>query len=113
MKNDRLWKLCIILLTVFAGVVALRPVISPESVRAQVNSSRSCGLQFEPGTTMVRTPGVDVQTIGKVAYDTCNGKVWGFPTTTSAPYPVDTVNPAPPVSHPIYLGMFAVDATQK
>ena len=112
MKIDRLLKLCIVLLTLFAGVIALRPVIAPEPVRAQ-DSARGCGLQFEPGVTTLRSPNGETQVLGKVAYDTCNGKIWGFPTTTNAPYPVDNVNTTPPVSRPIYLGKFELNPTQK
>jgi len=94
------------------GVLAVRPVMAPEVVRAQ-DLPKACGLQFEPGTTTIRAPGGDTQVAGKVAYDTCNGKIWGFPTLTNAPYPVDTMNPKPPVSHAIYLGRFAVEETQR
>ena len=99
-------------LVLLVAVLMLRPVMAPEVVRAQ-DSPRMCGLQFEPLTTTIRAPGADRQVIGKIAYDTCNGRIWGFPTLSSAPYPVDSTNPNPPTSHPIYLGRFAVEETQK
>jgi hypothetical protein len=43
---------------------------------------------------------------GKVVVDLVTGKVWGFPTLSDNPYPVDTVHTILPVSHPIYLGRF-------
>ncbi|MGZ4815412.1 MAG: hypothetical protein ACXVZV_08385 [Terriglobales bacterium] len=96
----------LMLFAIAASLVALafRQLVTPQTVRAQ--SDATCGIYFEPGTTMVRTPGIDKQVIGKVAINTCNGQVWGFPTTVAEPYPVDTANPQPPVSHPIYLGQF-------
>lgn len=97
---------------VLLAVIAFRPAIASEAVRAQ-HSSRACGLQFEPGTTTIVAPGAECQVIGKVAYDTCNGKVWGFPTTTPSPNPVDCTSPNPPLSHPMYLGRFVVEATQR
>ena len=99
-------------LALLVGILLMRPVMAPEVVKAQ-DSPNACGLQFEPGTTTIRAPGGDTQVAGKVAYDTCNGKIWGFPTLTNAPYPVDTMNPKAPVSHPMYLGRFAVEETQK
>lgn len=114
MKDDRLVQSCLLLITIAAVLMALRPLIAPPSVRAQDDSShRLCGLQFEPGTTMIRAPGAERQVIGKIAYDTCTGKVWGFPTTTNAPYPVDNVNPGAPTYQPIYLGKFVMEAIQK
>jgi len=32
--------------------------------------------------------------------------VWGFPTLSSDPYPVDVTKAAPPTSKPIYLGKY-------
>ena len=114
MKDDRLVQSCLLLMTIAAMLIALRPLIAPSSVRAQDDSDhRICQLQFEPGTTMIRAPGAERQVIGKIAYDTCTGKVWGFPTTTNAPYPVDNVNPGPPTYQPIYLGKYGIEATQK
>ncbi len=109
MKIERLVILGLVLLV---GVLVIRPAMAPELVRAQ-DVPKACGLQFEPGTTTIRAPGGDTQVAGKVAYDTCSGKIWGFPTLTNAPYPVDNMNSKPPVSHPIYLGRFAVEEAQK
>ncbi len=108
----RIERSLIVILVLLLGVLLMKPVIAPEPVRAQ-DLPKACGLQFEPGTTTIRAPGGDTQVAGKVAYDTCNGKIWGFPTLTNAPYPVDNMNPKPPLSHPIYLGRFAVEETQK
>ena len=61
---------------------------------------------IEPGTTVLRDPDTGVQTQGKVVIDRRSGDVWGFPTATSAPYPVVPSRKEPPVSKPIYLGKF-------
>jgi hypothetical protein len=102
----------IVVLVLALAAIAFRPAIKPDAVRAQ-DLPRACGLQFEPGTTTIVAPGAERSVIGKVAYDTCNGKVWGFPTTTPSPYPVDSTSPNPPLSHPIYLERFVVEATQR
>jgi hypothetical protein len=38
--------------------------------------------------------------------DLRNGDIWGFPTNTDLPYPVDFVNNTVPVVGAIYLGRF-------
>ena len=89
-----------------ACIVALlaRPVVAPAPVHAQSNAS--CGIYVEPGTTTIRTPSNSMQVLGKVMVNTCTGQIWGFPTTTNAPYPVDQTSAKPPVSHAVYLGKF-------
>ncbi len=108
----RIERWVIVALALLVGVMAFQPVVGPDVVRAE-DLPRACGLQFEPLTTTIRAPGADRQVIGKIAYDTCTGKIWGVPTLSSAPYPVDSTNPNPPTSHAIYLGRFAVEETQK
>ncbi|MFN0169539.1 MAG: hypothetical protein ACKV22_24215 [Bryobacteraceae bacterium] len=43
---------------------------------------------------------------GKVVIDRRNGDVWGFPASTSAPYPIVTTSHEPPWSKAMYLGRF-------
>jgi hypothetical protein len=62
---------------------------------------------------MISSPDKTQQFYGKVVVDLDNGKVWGFPTVTPAPYPVDSLNPAPPTSRPVYLGRFDLAAMKK
>lgn len=90
----------------------LGSILLPQRVKAE-DLPRACGLQFEPGVTTLRTAGGGRTAIGKVAYDTCTGNVWGFPTGTNAPYPVDSTSPQTPVSQPIYLGRFAIETALK
>jgi hypothetical protein len=37
-----------------------------------------------------------------------NGQIWGFPTFTQDPYPVNAVNRTPPTCHPFLLAKFAL-----
>jgi hypothetical protein len=104
-------KIAVAALFVWLLVLTFRPFAQPAPVHAQAQGS--CGISFEPGITMLRTPANDRQVLGKVAVNTCNGQIWGFPTTSNAPYPVDATSAKPPVSHPIYLGRYDLDAMQK
>lgn len=95
-----------VLLTVIALALtglALRPAFDTPPVQAQSDYSY---IYIEPGTTVVRTPDGRGHVQGKVVIDRRTGDVWGFPTATSAPYPVVTTSPEPPWSKAIYLGRF-------
>src|SRR3954466_14968278 len=81
------------LIALFLGVIALRPVTHPAPVLAQSDFSF---LYVEPRTTLLRKPDGSQQVEGKVVIDMRNGDIWGFPTLSSTPYPVDTFNQVPP-----------------
>ena len=110
MHSDRLSKFLLLLIALFLGVIVLRPVLAPEPVQAQPDGST---LYVEPGTTTLRAPDVSTQVQGKVVIDLSNGKVWGFPTLNSAPYPIDVTTTTPPVSRPVYPGRFDFAAMHK
>ena len=100
------------ILTVIAmllGVLAFRPALRPLPVRAQADSPR---FYVEPGNTLVRKPGGELQVQGKMVIDLQNGDIWGFPTNQDLPYPVDFINDKPPVSPAIYLGRFDFSSMQ-
>ncbi|MBM3774540.1 MAG: hypothetical protein FJW37_05185 [Acidobacteria bacterium] len=80
-------------------------------VRAQLQEPYS--VYIEPGTTALLTPGGQQQQIGKVIVDLRNGNVWGFPTLNPRPYPVDTTRKEPPVSRPVYLGRYELEAMNR
>ena len=84
-------------------ILVLPPAVHPPVASAQSDYSY---LYVEPRTTILRKPDGSAQMQGKVVIDMRNGNVWGFPTLSSAPYPVDTTKPQPPVSSPMYLGKF-------
>jgi hypothetical protein len=104
MRVDLYSKCFLTAIAILLGVIALRPVAHPASVTAA--SADYSYLYVEPGVTTIRKPDGTTQVQGKVFIDMRNGDVWGSPTLSSAPYPVDTTNPQPPVSIPIYLGQF-------
>ena len=103
-KLDLYTKCVLTVIAVLLAVIALRPIASPPAVSAESNYGY---LFIEPQTTTLRSPDRSQQQVeGKVVIDMRNGNVWGFPTLSSAPYPVDTLHSEPPVSTPMYLGKF-------
>src|SRR5919109_4591087 len=112
MRIDALTKLLLAIIAVSLAIIAARPLVSPEPARA-ADVENSPFLWIEPGTTNLRSPNGERNVIGKVVVDMNNGNVWGFPTLTNAPYPVDTTRTTPPVSHPIYLGKYDFAAIRR
>ena len=100
---DLYTKCVLTLIAVLLGVIAFLPIARPRAVSAESNYSY---LYVEPRITTLRKPDGTQQVEGKVVIDMRNGDVWGFPTLSSAPYPVDLVHTQPPVSTPMYLGQF-------
>ena len=62
---------------------------------------------------MLRAPEGSKQVLGRVVVDMRNGKVWGFPTTSTHTYPTNGMETKPQVSHPFALGRFAFEDTEK
>ncbi len=62
---------------------------------------------------MLRSPDGTTQVYGRMMVDLRNGKVWGFPTLSTSPYPVDVGSTKSPVSHPFLLGTFDFSDTDK
>ncbi len=108
MKSDVCTRITLIAVAALLATIALRPLASPSPAYARADSGHE--LYIEPGTTLLRAPDGSQQALGKVVIDMSTGKVWGFPTLTEKPYPVDTVHTTPPVSRPIYLGQFDFSA---
>ena len=92
-------------------VIAIRPLRMPHA--AQAESAAPYPVYIEPGTLMLRSPDGTQQVYGRMVVDLQTGKVWGFPTLTSSPYPVDISSTKPPVSHPFLLGTFAFGDMEK
>jgi hypothetical protein len=111
MKLDRFAKAMFVIIAVLLGMLVFRPLAQPAPVRAQVEE----GYPFyvEPGYTMLRKPDGTAQMYGKVVIDMRSGDIWGFPTLTQGPYPVDTAKTAPPKSYPMYLGKFMFSEAQR
>ena len=99
-----LYSKCVVTsIALLLGILVLRPAIHPPVASAQSDYRY---LYIEPRTTVIRRPDGGAQMQGRVVIDMRNGNVWGFPTLSSAPYPVDIMKPLPPVSEPMYLGKF-------
>src|SRR5262249_46072378 len=105
MRTDAITKLLLAIIAVSLAVIAAHPFISPAPARA-AEVDGPANLWIEPGTTNLRNPEGSRNVIGKVVVDLNTGSVWGFPTLTNAPYPVDTTRTAPQVAHPIYFGKY-------
>jgi hypothetical protein len=104
MRIDLYTKCTLTVIALLLGIIALRPVSHPAPVSAA--SADYSYFYVEPRVTALRKPDGSEQVQGKVFIDMRTGDVWGFPTLSGAPYPVDTTNPQPPVSTPFYLGKF-------
>src|SRR6476659_6544267 len=105
MRTDFYTKCILTLIAMLLAILALR---SPMPVEAQ--SQRGHDLWIEPGFVAVRKPDGSMQTEGKMVIDHATGDIWGYPTGTTAPYPIDTTSSTPPVSKPVYLGKFDFSA---
>lgn len=108
MKPQTTTNLLLATIALLLGALVLRPFHAPEPVHAQ---TLEANYYIEPGTYLLRAPDNSQQNYGKVVVDLTNGKVWGFPTYTTAPYPSDPINNKPVTSHPFQLGRFALEDT--
>ncbi len=95
----------LLLIAIALIAIAIRPLLTPRS--AQASSSSAYPFHIEPGVQMLRAPDGTSQVYGMVVVDMRSGKIWGFPTYTQSPYPIDVANTKPPISHPFELGTFA------
>jgi hypothetical protein len=103
--------LLLLVIAVSLGVIAVRPYVQPRTARA--DSAAPYPFYIEPGTQMLRAPDGSQQVLGRVVIDMRNGKVWGFPTTSSDVYPTNAMNTKPQTSHPFLLGRFAFEDADK
>ena len=111
MKLGYFAKAALIVIAALLAMHIFHEFSAPTAAYAQ-SSVSPYAVYIEPGVTMLRAPDGSRQVLGKVVVDLSNGKVWGFPTNTASPYPVDTkytinaINTEPPVSTPFFLGKF-------
>lgn len=110
MNNLKTTNILLLAIAIALIAIAIRPFFSPKPAQA-VNEAYP--LYVEPGVTMLRSPDGTTNVYGKVMINMATGKVWGFPTLTNAPYPIDVSTTKPPVSHPMLLGTFALQDTEK
>lgn len=93
MQPDFYTKAVLTVIAILLGLVALRPIANPIPVGAQSDVPQP--FYIEPGTALLRKPDGLTQVEGKVVIDLRNGDIWGFPTLSATPYPVDTTTTKP------------------
>jgi hypothetical protein len=101
-----------IVLTAIAMLLATL-VMRPAPVQAQMEPATT--FYVEPGTSPIRNLNGGIPGDGKVVINMSTGDVWGFPTQSGAPYPIDALNlnRATPVVKPVYLGKFDFTAMRR
>lgn len=111
MRKVTITDFLLLIIAIALIAIALRPLRAPQAAHAQ--SSDVYPFYIEPGVVMLRSPDGSSQVYGRMVVDMTNGKIWGFPTLTTSPYPVDIGSTKQPVSHPFVLGTFAFSDTNK
>jgi hypothetical protein len=111
MKNDLVSRFLLALIAVALVAIALRPYMEPDSAHAQ--SGAAYPVYIEPGVQMLKSADGSKQLYGRVVVDLRTGKIWGFPTMTTDPYPFNALNSKPQTSHPFALGRFAFEDMDK
>jgi hypothetical protein len=109
MQSDKLTRFLLISLIALLGANLFRSFVYPPPAHAQP-AVAGYGVYIEPGVRMLRAPDGSKQLLGKVFIDLNNGNVWGYPTFTEQPYPVDVMATTPPTSRPFLLGRFDLSA---
>jgi hypothetical protein len=104
MKLDHFTKITLIVIAILLGILVVRPIAQPAPVRAQ--AAEGYPFFVEPGYTTIRKPDGTAQFYGKMVIDMRTGDIWGFPTLSQSPYPIDSAQTKPPKSTPTYLGKF-------
>jgi len=100
----------LVLIATLLLAIAARPYLRPPAAQADATPYP---FYIEPGTQMLRAPDGSKQVYGRVVIDMRNGRVWGFPTTTTDVYPTNAMETKPHVSHPFELGRFAFEDAEK
>lgn len=113
MKNLATTNVLLLVIAIALIAIAVKPLRQPHPAHAQAETTptlttASDPLYIEPGVVMLRSLDGNTQVFGKMVVDLNTGSIWGFPTLTGQPYPVDISSTKPPVSHPMFLGTFAL-----
>lgn len=113
MKNLATTNFLLLVIAIALIAIAIKPLRQPNPAQAQEQTpptptTASDPLYIEPGVVMLRSLDGNTQVFGKMVVDLNTGSIWGFPTLTGQPYPVDISSTKPPVSHPMFLGTFAL-----
>jgi hypothetical protein len=110
MKNDPVTKLLLSVIAIALVAIAIRPYVAPKPAQAQNNAYP---VYIEPGVQMLKTSDGKKQVYGRMVVDLRTGKIWGFPTITTDPYPFNALNSKPQTSYPFELGTFAFEDMDK
>jgi hypothetical protein len=110
MKNDPVTKLLLSVIAIALVAIAIRPYVAPKPAQAQSNAYP---VYIEPGVQMLKTSDGKKQVYGRIVVDLRTGKIWGFPTITTDPYPFNALNSKPQTSYPFELGKFAFEDMDK
>jgi hypothetical protein len=113
MKNPTTTNILLLVIALTLVAIAFKPLRQPPPAKAQTEMPAPFPVYIEPGTQMIRSPDGSQNVYGKMVVDLTTGRVWGFPTLNSAPYPIDISSTKPPVSHAVFLGTFAFDEMYK
>lgn len=108
--NRALHNILLVAIAASLSIIALRPVLYPAPARADEGDFN---VYVEPGTSALRAPDGSQQVMGKVVIDLRNGNIWGFPTLGAQPYPIDNTRTTAPISRPMFLGRFDLDAMKR
>jgi hypothetical protein len=111
MKNDKVTKFLLAMIAIALSAIAIRPYIAPHAAQAQ--SEAAYPVFIEPGVQMLKASDGSKQLYGRMVVDLRTGKIWGFPTMTTDPYPFNAMNSKPQTSRPFELGRFAFEDMNK
>jgi hypothetical protein len=106
--NSRYTQLILTAIAILLAILVVRQYYAPSPVQAQ-----NAGIYVEPGYTNLRSPDGLALVQGKMVVNLNTGEIWGFPTLTGGPYPIDGGKTTPPVSKPMYLGQFDFSAMHR
>ena len=105
MKTDLYTKIILTTIAALLGILALRPLAAPLTVRAEGRVPYML-LQFDEKLRQIESPKGSM--IGRLAIDLRTGNIYGFPTDALG-YPRNPGKSETPVSDPILLGRFNLD----
>ena len=111
MRNDLVSRFLLAVIAIALAAIAFRPYVAPDPAHAQ--SGAAYPVFIEPGVQMLKSSDGSKQLYGRVVVDLRTGKIWGFPTMTTDPYPFNPLNSKPQTSHPFELGRFAFEDMDK
>jgi hypothetical protein len=111
MKNDKVAKFLLAVIAIALSAIALRPYIAPHVAHA--DNVAAYPVYIEPGVQMLKSSDGSEQVYGRMVVDLRTGRIWGFPTMTTDPYPFNALNSKPQTSHPFELGSFAFEDMDK